>query len=86
MTVVGFEPTKHDAGDLKSPPFDRSGTLPDFSWYILFHLKYESEMLLDVPLAALPLLRDGIEPPTPLYKNRDSNQLTEQISFHTYSS
>ena len=28
VTRVGFEPTKHDAVDLKSTPFDRSGTLP----------------------------------------------------------
>ena len=27
---VGFEPTKHDAADLKSAPFDRSGTCPDY--------------------------------------------------------
>ena len=26
--TVGFEPTKHFASDLKSDPFDRSGTLP----------------------------------------------------------
>ena len=29
MIAVGFEPTKHFARDLKSLPFDRSGTLPD---------------------------------------------------------
>ena len=25
MVAVGFEPTKHNAGDLKSPPFDQLG-------------------------------------------------------------
>ena len=29
VTRVGFEPTKHIAVDLKSTPFDRSGTCPD---------------------------------------------------------
>ena len=28
MIAVGFEPTKHNARDLESLPFDRSGTLP----------------------------------------------------------
>jgi hypothetical protein len=28
MIAVGFEPTKHDARELESLPFDRSGTLP----------------------------------------------------------
>ena len=28
MVTVGFEPTKHIARELKSRPFDRSGTLP----------------------------------------------------------
>lgn len=28
MVQVGFEPTKHNAPDLKSGPFDRSGTEP----------------------------------------------------------
>ena len=34
MVAVGFEPTKHNAGDLKSPPFDRSGTLPNINYYL----------------------------------------------------
>ena len=28
MIAEGFEPTKHDARELESLPFDRSGTLP----------------------------------------------------------
>ncbi len=28
MVMAGFEPTKHYVSDLKSDPFDRSGTLP----------------------------------------------------------
>jgi hypothetical protein len=31
MTVVGFEPTKCKTSELKSDPFDRSGTLSGFS-------------------------------------------------------
>ena len=26
--MTGFEPAKHNASDLESDPFDRSGTLP----------------------------------------------------------
>ena len=32
MVAVGFEPTKRYACDLKSHPFDHSGTLPDFPY------------------------------------------------------
>ena len=29
VVMMGFEPTKHNASDLESLPFDRSGTLPN---------------------------------------------------------
>ena len=28
VVMTGFEPAKHNASDLESDPFDRSGTLP----------------------------------------------------------
>ena len=42
MTAVGFEPTKHYAQELKSCPFDRSGTLSDFSlrWFHIIGTRY----------------------------------------------
>ena len=36
MIAVGFEPTKHDARELESLPFDRSGTLPIYQRSIIF--------------------------------------------------
>ena len=36
VVMMGFEPTKHNASDLESLPFDRSGTLPILLRKILF--------------------------------------------------
>ena len=49
MNRVGFEPTKHTAGDLKSPPFDRSGTCPELTGKGLEPPDYESDALAAAP-------------------------------------
>ena len=41
MIAVGFEPTKHIARDLESLPFDRSGTLPNYTKGILPYVGLE---------------------------------------------
>ena len=47
MVAVGFEPTKHEAVDLKSTPFDHSGTLPSYFIYnyIFKYFKKKIELL-----------------------------------------
>jgi hypothetical protein len=34
LIEVGFEPTKHNISDLKSDPFDRSGTQPVYTCWV----------------------------------------------------
>ena len=51
----GFEPSKPEAADLQSAPFDRSGTQPLWSW------RKESNLQpADYKSAALPLSHSSI--------------------------
>ncbi len=48
MVAVGFEPTKHYAQDLKSCPFDRSGTLPVNFLTMYYHHRNDIFFLVSV--------------------------------------
>ena len=52
VVMMGFEPTKHNASDLESLPFDRSGTLPVYSYerYFFFRITYGNHSLPTVGL------------------------------------
>ena len=64
MIAVGFEPTKHDARDLESLPFDRSGTLPlTIKVYYQRSFTFGNSTKGQLPFVILPYV--GLEPTTP---------------------